>query len=75
MTLVINLPLDVSVFYAPYYKALMDGEEYVPEHSNKPPKGWAKKELDRIRGRGNRPRQRVSLDQFVKESRNQGTKR
>ena len=75
MNLLTNLPIDVSVFYAPYYKAVMDGEEYVSEHSNKPPKGWAKKEMDRIRGRGNRPRQTVSVEQFVAESRNQGTKK
>lgn len=75
MVLLTNIPLDISVFYAPYYKAMQDGEDYVSEHSNTPPKGWWKKELDRRRGRGNKPRTQVSAEQFVKESRRQGTKR
>lgn len=77
MILVTNLPLDKSNFYAPHYAAYMDGQTYEganTESANNPPKGWWKKELDKRRGR-NRPRQQVSLEKFVKESKNQGTRK
>lgn len=73
MLLLVNLPVDSSSFYAPYYNAASEGEEYVSEYSNQAPKGWAKKELDRLRGRGNRPRNTVGLDQFLGEVKGQGT--
>jgi len=69
MTYLTYLPVDKSAFFAPVYNALMKGEEYSPEYndnSSKPPKGWWKKELDRRRGR-NRPRDTMSLEQFMKE--------
>lgn len=75
MILVTNLPLDQSSFYAPHYAAYMDNETYEgAQSSNKPQKGWWKKELDKRRGR-NRPRQQISIEQFVKESKNQGTRK
>lgn len=72
MILLTNLPIDTSNFYAPHYSAYVDGETYQGaeeniDKSNNPPKGWWKKELDKKRGR-NRPRQTVSLDQFVNDA-------
>tara|TARA_B100000029_G_scaffold515172_1_gene620946 strand:+ start:964 stop:1176 length:213 start_codon:yes stop_codon:yes gene_type:complete len=67
MLLLKYLPLDKSSFYAPMYNAAVEGEEYISEsQSGKPPKGWWKKELDRRRGR-NRPRDTISIEQFMKE--------
>ena len=75
MILIVNLPIDKSNCYAPHYGAYMDGETYQGADNNlNPPKHWWKKDLDKARGR-NRPRQRVSIDQFVKESKDQGTKK
>jgi hypothetical protein len=74
MVLIVNLPVDDSVFYAPFFNAAQEGTTYKSEVGTEPPKGWVKKELDRIRGR-NRPRKQVSLDQFVKESKGQGKSR
>ena len=68
MILLTYLPVDKSSFYAPMYSAIMEGDEYIPDYetnSTKPPKCWWKKELDRKRGR-NRPRDTISLDEFVK---------
>jgi len=64
MVLLTGLPFDSSNFFAPYYKAYVEGEEYTGRESE-PPKGWWKKEMDRIRGRGNRTRETVSLDEFM----------
>ena len=69
MILLTYLPVDKSSFYAPMYSATMEGDEYIPDYetnSTKPPKGWWKKELDRKRGR-NRPRDTMSLEQFMGE--------
>ena len=69
MVLLAYLPVDKSSFYGPMYSAFMNEEEYIPEYSDnskEPPKGWWKKELDRIRGR-NRPRDTMSLDDFMKD--------
>lgn len=67
-----NLPFDKSGFFAPLYNAVLNDEEYSPpssvDSSPNPPKGWWKKELDRRRGR-NRPRDTISLNQFMKEVR------
>ena len=74
MLLLVNLPVDSSTFYAPFYAAAQEGTSYKTEGGSEPPKGWAKRELDRIRGR-NRPREQVSVEQFVKESKGQGKSR
>lgn len=74
MVLLVNLPVDASSFYAPFYNAAQEGTTYKSESGSEPPKGWVKAELDRIKGR-RRPRKQVSLDEFVKESRGQGTKK
>lgn len=65
------LPVDKSAFYLPIYNSIVEGEDYNPDYgddskSPNPPKGWWKKELDRRRGR-NRPRDTISLEQFMKE--------
>jgi hypothetical protein len=70
MILLTNLPVDSSNFYAPHYNALMNDETYEHEDSTKPQRGWWKKELDRIRGRGNRPREQVSVEDFVSDATN-----
>ena len=74
MLLLVNLPVDSSSFYAPFLNAAQEGNTYKSEQGLEPPKGWYKSELDRIKGR-KRPRQQVSMDQFVKESKGQGKKR
>ena len=74
MLLLVNLPVDSSSFYAPFLNAAQEGTTYKTEGGSQPPKGWDKRELDRLRGR-NRPREQVSLDQFVKESKGQGKTR
>ncbi len=74
MLLLVNLPVDDSSFYAPFYNAAQEGTTYKSDIGNEPNKGWWKEELDKRRGR-NKPRQRIGLEQFVKESRNQGTKK
>ena len=74
MLLLVNLPVDSSSFYAPFLNAAQEGTTYKTEGGSQPPKGWYKRELDRLRGR-NRPREQVSLDQFVKESKGQGKTR
>lgn len=68
MNLLSYLPVDKSSFYLPQYNAIVNGEEYTPDYETggqTPPKGWWKKELDRRRGRS-RPRDTISLDEFVK---------
>jgi hypothetical protein len=72
MILLTNLPIDTSNFYAPHYSSYVEGETYQGAEENivdvnNPPKGWWKKELDKKRGR-NRPRQTVSLDEFVSDA-------
>ena len=74
MLLLVNIPVDSSSFYAPFLNAAQEGTTYKTEGGSQPPKGWYKRELDRLRGR-NRPREQVSLDQFVKESKGQGKTR
>jgi len=74
MLLLVNLPVDDSSFYAPFYNAAQDGTSYKSDAGNEPNKGWWKEELDKRRGR-NKPRQQIGLEQFLKESRNQGTKK
>lgn len=70
MTLLSYLPVDKSSFYLPQYNAIVNGEKYEPDYqevnSQEPPKGWWKKELDRRRGR-NKPRDTISLDEFMKD--------
>ena len=68
MNLLSYLPVDKSSFYLPQYNAIVNGEEYTPDFATgepTPPKGWWKKALDRRRGRS-RPRDTISLDEFVK---------
>nr|BAR34227.1 hypothetical protein [uncultured Mediterranean phage uvMED] len=74
MVLLVNLPVDESVFYAPFFSAAQEGTSYKSKEGTEPPKGWVKKELDRIKGR-NRPRKQLSVEQFVKESKRQGKTR
>jgi hypothetical protein len=46
---------------------LLNDEEYIsPNEPNEPEKGWWKKELDRRQGR-RRPRDTMSLEQFMGE--------
>ena len=61
------LPVDKSSFFAPQYSAILNEEEYVsPNDTDEPEKGWWKKELDRRQGR-RRPRDTMSLEQFMGE--------
>ena len=70
MILLAYLPIDKSSFYSPMHNALMNDEEYSPEYdTSKPEKGWWKKELDRRQGR-RRPRDTMSLEQFMGEFKN-----
>ena len=58
-----TMPLDSSLFFAPYYKAYAEGN--LDDLSDEPPKDWWKKELDKRRGRSHRTRQATSIDQML----------
>ena len=61
-----GLPMDKSLFFAPYYQAIMEDEEYTPDRQNT--SSDYKKELDSKSNRRGRARTRMSLDQFIAQS-------
>lgn len=68
LRLLSNLPFKDSVFYLPMYIAAEKGEDYItdPEEQNR---RWYKKQFDKIRGRDNKERKTVSLNEFMGELR------
>jgi len=64
-----TMPIDQSLFFAPQYKAYLDGGEEAL--SDEPPKDWWKKELDKRKGR-NRERVATSLDTLLSEQKRVG---
>ena len=70
-----NMPFEDSVFFLPLYAAAKEGEEYNPKDDrkdNSSSRRWYKKQLDKIRGRDNRERKQVSVEQFMQEIGNNG---
>jgi hypothetical protein len=59
--------MDKSVFFAPYYEAMMNDEEYTPDRP-KSSRSDYKKILDQKNNRRGRPRSTMSLDQFIAQS-------
>ena len=65
--------MDKSVFFAPYYEAMMNDEQYTPDRPNSSRSNY-KKILDEKSNRRGRPRSTMSLDQFIAQSDGLGAK-
>lgn len=59
-----NMPFEDSVFFLPLYQSAKAGEDYKPEDDDR---RWYKKQLDKARGREDKPRKQISIDQFMNE--------
>ena len=73
LLLLSGLPMDKSLFFAPYYEAMMEDEEYTPRERGGSKDNY-KKELDRKANRRGKARSRISLDQFLAQSDGLGAK-
>ena len=73
LLLLSGLPMDKSLFFAPYYEAMMEDEDYSPRERNSGTSDY-KKELDAKANRRGRPRTRMSLDQFIAQSNGLGAR-
>ncbi len=58
------MPFEDSVFFLPLYQSAKAGEDYKPEDDDR---RWYKKQLDKARGRQDKPRKQISIDQFMNE--------
>lgn len=74
LLLLSGLPMDKSLFFAPYYEAMMEDEDYNPRERSSSNSSNYKKELDAKANRRGRPRTRMSLDQFLAQSNGLGTR-
>ena len=74
LLLLSGLPMDKSLFFAPYYEAMMEDEEYSPRERGSSSKSDYKKILDQKSNRRGRPRSTMSLDQFIAQSDGLGAK-
>jgi len=73
LLLLSGLPMDKSLFFAPYYEAMMEDEEYSPRERGSSKSDY-KKELDMKANRSGKQRSRISLDQFLAQSDGLGAK-
>jgi hypothetical protein len=68
--LLTNLPFEDSAFFLPLVNAVRSGEEYISEEQKqKNPRSWYKQQRDKFKGRTNKERQQVSMDEFINQTR------
>jgi hypothetical protein len=64
------LPFEDSAFFLPLLNAARTGEEYMgTEDKSKNPRNWYRQQRDKIRGRTNKERNQVSIEQFMNQMR------
>tara|TARA_B100001996_G_C18666377_1_gene595034 strand:- start:1226 stop:1552 length:327 start_codon:yes stop_codon:yes gene_type:complete len=68
LRLLSNLPFEDSAFFLPLLIAAREGTEFVSEEQKQNnPKSWYKQQRDKIKGRSNKERNQVSMEQFMQQ--------